>query len=256
MIFSLLSLFLLQCPSKTSEGIYEKHVYESSDGHELPYRILYPEKYSKSKSYPVLLFLHGAGERGNDNESQLAHISGKFQTDQFRHDYPAIVIFPQCAEDDSWAYVERDNGKWLVKDTDEVTPSMYAVIELMDQLMKELPIDRSRIYLTGLSMGGFGTFALLAQRPDWFAAAVPICGGGNKRYSYKYKDIPVWIFHGAKDPVVPVELSRELAEDFKGRKMNVRYTEYPEGGHDVWNRAWDEPALLPWLFSKVKQTKE
>lgn len=255
-MISLCSIFLLQCPSSNKGRSYEKFVFESSDGHELPYRVLFPDNYSKNKEYPVILFLHGAGERGNDNEKQLVHIADKFLTDEFQENYPSIVLFPQCAEDDYWAFVNRENNQWLVEDTEKSTPSMEALMEMFLEFQQNNAVDKSRLYLAGLSMGGFGTYDLLVRRPDWFAAAIPICGGGNKRYTYKYKDVPLWMFHGAKDPVVPVSLSQELADDFRGRGMNFIYTEYPEGGHDVWTQAWEEPKLLPWLFGHYKVTKE
>jgi len=256
-ILSIVCTFLLQCgPKPDPSPTYEAHVFNSSSGHELPYRVLYPENYNKKKTYPLIVFLHGSGERGSDNEKQLKHIADKFQTAEFRKKYPSIILFPQCAEEDSWAVVKKHEGKWLVEDTEKTTPSMEALLEMILDFKRTNGVDKSRMYITGLSMGGFGTFDLLVRRPEWFAAAVPICGGGNKRYSYKYKDVPIWMFHGAKDPVVPVSLSQELADDFRGRQMNYRYTEYPEGEHDVWHKAWVEPDLLPWLFAQSRITQE
>lgn len=249
LLISLLSTFLIACPAKKNERVYKSFTYEASSGLKLPYRVLFPDNYDKSNHYPLLLFLHGAGERGNDNEKQLVHIASKFTSDEYQEKHPSIIIFPQCPENDYWAHVNRDDGKWLVEDTDKATPSMEAVMEMLNDFKRTEAVDKSRMYVTGLSMGGFGTYDLLSRRPNWFAAAIPICGGGNKRYSYKYSHVPIWLFHGAKDPVVPVTLSRELADDFRGRSMRVRYTEYPEGGHDVWTQAWNEEKLLPWLFS-------
>jgi len=239
---------------KTSQ--YEAMNFTAADGHDLPYRILLPENYSKVKDYPLLVFLHGSGERGNDNTKQLAHISSNFLTEDFRKNYPAIIVFPQCAESDTWSPVDEVDGKWFVGQAQNATPSMQALTELLDELIVKYPIQRNRMYVAGLSMGGFGTMELLNRMPETFAAAVSICGGGNRRMVHKYIEVPIWLFHGAKDPVVPVDLSRELATEFNGRNMEYNYTEYPDGGHDVWNKAWDEPKLIPWIFSKKRKTKE
>jgi predicted peptidase len=126
-------------------------------------------------------------------------------------------------------------------------------MELLDKVAKDKHIDASRIYIGGLSMGGFGTFDLLARRPELFAAAVPVCGGADLEKAASYKSVPIWVFHGAKDPVVPADLSRSLIKVIEQAGGSPRYTEYPEGGHDVWNMAIREPELLPWLFNQKKQ---
>ena len=255
-LFSMITFLMIQCPSETTERSFEKHVFTSEAGHELPFRVLYPDNYSKNKNYPLVLFLHGSGERGSDNEAQLVHIASSFMTDEYQSKYPSIIIFPQCAKDDRWAPVEIINGQWTIGDSMNPKPSLQAVIEMLDQFIIDNPVDRSRMYLGGLSMGGFGTLDLLNRRPNMFAAAIPICGGGNKRYTYKYEHVPIWMFHGAKDPVVPVSLSREMSDEFRIRDMDYKYTEYPEGGHDIWNKAWSEPGLLPWIFSKKRITEQ
>ena len=254
--FSLISFLMIQCPSKNIERSFEKHIFYSDDGQELPYRVLFPDNYSKNKNYPLVLFLHGSGERGRDNEAQLQHIASSFMTDEYQAKYPSIIIFPQCPLEDYWAPVDVVNGKWTISEKPNPQPAMRALIELVDQFIIDFPVDRSRMYLAGLSMGGFGTLDLLSRRPNMFAAAIPICGGGNKRFTYKYEQTPIWMFHGAKDPVVPVSLSQEMVDEFRIRNMDYKYTEYPEGGHDVWNKAWSEPELLPWLFSKNRITEQ
>ena len=253
LLFGMLGLMFMQCPSKKMERNYEKKLFVSSEGQELPYRILYPDNYSKKKKYPLILFLHGSGERGSDNEAQLVHIAPKFLSDDFQSKHPSIVVFPQCSADDTWTQVERTDSKWTVSSSDTITAPMQAVVEWMDDFLENEAVDRQRIYLSGLSMGGFGTYDLLSRKPEWFAAAIPICGGGNRRNIGLYEDVPIWIFHGKKDPVVPVSLSQEMADEFKLRKMNYRYTEYPEGTHDVWSQAWNEPDIINWLFSQQKQ---
>jgi predicted peptidase len=253
LLTTLAMIFMAQCPSPNKERTFEKKTFNSISGQELPYRILFPDNYNHRESYPLIVFLHGSGERGNDNEAQLTHIAPSFLTDNFQEKYPSIILFPQCASEDTWAEVDVQENVWQVKDSEKATPSMESLIELIDQIIQEHGVAKTQIYIAGLSMGGFGTYDILSRRPDLFAAGISICGGGNKRYVYKYDDVSMWVFHGAKDPVVPVFLSQEMAESFGARQMDYKYTEYPEGAHDVWNQAWAEPDLLPWLFSKKKQ---
>ena len=255
--FGLISVFFMQCPAKNDNRSFKSEVFTSSEGHELPLRILYPDNYSKSKSYPMLIFLHGSGERGSNNQDQLVHIAPSFLTDEFQAKHEAIIVFPQCAENDSWARMEeKEEGSWLVQSDKPATSSTEALFEWINVFKMETSIDPTRTYLAGLSMGGFGTMDILYRRPNMFAAAVPICGGGNYRFTSTIRQVPIWIFHGAKDPLVPVSLSRSIAESCKALNMNYRYTEYPEGGHDVWNKAWEEPGLVDWIFSQQLQTSE
>jgi len=132
---------------------------------------------------------------------------------------------------------------------------MEGVIELLDHILRDSNIDKSRVYVGGLSMGGFGTLDLLHRRPELFAAAMPICGGADFGKVDKFKEIPLWIFHGAKDTVVPADLSRELIKVLNEMGSTPKYTEYPEGGHGIWNDAIRDPELLPWLFNQKKVLK-
>ena len=221
----------------------------------MPYRLLKPDNVESNKSYPLIIFLHGSGERGNDNELQLSHIAPSFLEDDFMNKYPSFVIFPQCPKTQTWASVNTVDDKWYVGESNDPQPAGQAVLDLIDDFIRTNRVDRSRIYIAGLSMGGFGSLDLIRHKTDFFAGAVSICGGGNRRYVDTYRELPIWLFHGAKDPVVPVNLSQEMATEFEGRKMDYRYTEYPEGGHDVWNQAWSDPELIPWLFSKQRITE-
>lgn len=255
--FGLISIFFMQCPAKNEERSYKAEVFTSSEGHELPIRILYPDNYSNSKSYPMLIFLHGVGERGNNNQNQLVHIAPRFMTDDFQKKHEAIIVFPQCAEGDSWApYGEGETGSWLIQSDKPATISTQALLEWINIFTAETSVDPTQMYLAGLSMGGFGTMDILYRRPNMFAAAVAICGGGNSRFQSKFKHVPLWIFHGAKDLVIPVALSRKIVESCKALEMDYRYTEYPEGGHDVWNQAWSEPELVDWIFSHKLEKQE
>lgn len=226
----------------------------------LPYRIMYPKNYDVKKQYPLLLFLHGAGERGNNNEVQLVHGAKLFADSANRIKFPAIVVFPQCPLNDFWANIK------IIKARTDSTPSQFEyasageprksltlVSQLMDSLARLKTVNNKRIYIGGLSMGGMGTFEMLWRKPDFFAAAFPICGGGATSTAAVYgRNFPIWIFHGAKDPVVDVNDSRKMAEALKTAGAKVRYSEYPTVGHDSWTNAFAEGDLLPWLFSQKK----
>ncbi len=226
--------------------LFEKKVYTDAQGHELPLRLLKPEHYDPKEKYPLVLFLHGAGERGTDNDKQLIHGVREFAKEENRKKYPCFVIAPQCPTGDRWA-------DWSAKRLpDQPLPPMRLVIEMLKKAQKEYSIDPQRIYVTGLSMGGFGTFDLIERHPDWFAAAVPICGGGDVSAAPKIAKIPLWIFHGAKDKVVPVTNSRDMVEAVKKAGGHPRYTEYPDAGHDSWTATYKDPELYTWLFAQKK----
>jgi predicted peptidase len=258
-------LFLLACIvfsplSGQDFSAYLQRNYIGADGDTLLYRVLMPESYQQGKKYPLVLFLHGAGERGNDNESQLVHGSKLFLQPDLRKQYPAIVVFPQCPKDGYWARVERnaERQQWDFPFHETPGNAMGLVIQLLDELIRTEQVDTSRLYVGGLSMGGMGTFELLARQPQRFAAAIPICGGSNPLLAPLYAPhTPLWIFHGDADVVVPVALSRKMAEAARRAGGQVRYTEYPGVNHNSWDPAFAEPDLLKWLFShKMKKAKK
>ncbi len=221
-------------------------------------RILTPLNFSPNKKFPLLIFLHGAGERGSDNEKQLAWGADLFLDSLNRIKYPAVVVFPQCPENEAWASLKRAQARDSLGgfdfDTAAAQPKTAAmVIRFIDSLVVKPGIDASRVYLGGLSMGGFGTFEFLWRRPDLFTAAFPICGGGSPAKVHSYaKKLPIWIFHGDADPVVPVLHSRRMVKALQQPSAEVKYTEYPGVGHDSWKNAFAEPGLLEWVFSKNK----
>lgn len=227
----------------------------------LLYRVQFPFHYNPDKKYPLVLFLHGAGERGNDNEAQLFWGATLFSDSANRSRYPAIVIFPQCPKEEFWALLNLpERPRVYPADIFTVgsgTPpgkALALVMELLDSLLNSGSIKSNRIYLGGLSMGGMGTFELLWRRPSLFAAALPICGGGDPdRVSSYAPHTAVWAFHGDKDPVVPPELSRIMVEALKKAGGRVKYSEYPGVGHDSWKNAFSEPELLPWLFRQKRR---
>ena len=238
--------------------IYQKKEFVFAEGKTLPYRILYPANYDKTKKYPLLLFLHGAGERGKDNEKQLAWGSKLFITEENRKNFPAIVVFPQCPEESFWAVMKTDQTKQPPERTFDYTVEpnwpLTAANELVKKISKEEGVDKSRIYISGLSMGGMGTFESVYRYPDVYAAALPICGGGDvNHYDKRVAKVPFWVFHGAADAVVDVKLSQEMVEKLKSLKAEVRYSEYPGVNHDSWKNAFAEPDYLSWMLLHKKK---
>jgi predicted peptidase len=256
-------IFLLLMGAKASSqdlGEYTYAVFRERNN-TLPYRMLMPLQFDSTKKYPILIFLHGANEKGLDNESQL-NIGGRFflQKDNRVH-FPAIVIFPQCPADDSWAYFETTldsisglANKWHFPFRKEPTATSGLLKHLLDSLIQLKYVDVSKIYIGGLSQGGMGVFDLIARYPHLFAAAFPICGAG-KIASAKYfaNEVAVWIFHGEADDIVPPRFSRDYFKQLKKLGADVQYTEYPGVHHNSWVNAFNEKGLLPWLFSKSKK---
>lgn len=226
----------------------------------LSYRILFPQNYDSSKQYPLVLFLHGAGQRGKDNQKQLVNGASLFLKEANRTRFPAIVIFPQCSMNDFWARTRvlrtsTDSTPFRFEYLTDVpmNKGLNLVSQLLDSFASTKSIDNKKIYVGGLSMGGMGTFELLWRKPNFFAAAFPICGGGNPSTVSLYgKNFPVWIFHGDKDQVVDVNDSRKMVAALKVAEAKAKYTEYPGVKHDSWKKAFQEPQLLPWLFSQKK----
>lgn len=225
----------------------------------LPYRILYPEDYNPNQTYPLILVLHGAGERGRNNEAQLVHGARMFLRPEYRQQFPAIVVFPQCPPEDYWSNVnivyspDSSSRTFNFRKGGKPTKALKTVMALIKELEKSGSTDKSRMYLGGLSMGGMGTFELLRRKPDTFAAAFPICGGGHPAGAKKYaKKVNLWVFHGEEDSVVPVEKSTVMVEAIRQAGGEVKYTMYPGVNHNSWDYAFAEPELLPWLFSNHK----
>lgn len=230
------------------EEIFEARVHVSEDGDSLQYRILLPEEFEEDRTYPMVLFLHGMGERGNDNTAQLTWGVGAFAKKEFRQDHPAIVIAPQAPDDDYWANLNwREEGTDLME---EPTKPLQLAYELVQKISGEMPVDMNRIYITGLSMGGFGTWDLITRYPETFAAAMPVCGGGDPTKAHLLKDLPIWNFHGAQDDVVPVELSRKMIDALQMAGGTPGYTEYPHVDHFSWIPAYRDRFALDWLFDQ------
>jgi len=228
----------------------EKRVFHNAQRESIPYRLFVPKGYEAAKRYPLILFLHGAGERGADNEAQLVHaqvlclVSGEAAAK-----HPCFLVAPQCPDKVKWVEVAWDSKKPHHTPA-QPSVAMRLTLELLDALEKEFPIDPARRYVTGLSMGGFGTLDACLRRPGYFAAAIPVCGGADDSRSKDFAGTSFWIFHGGSDGVVPTGRSRSIYHLLKAAGAEAKYTEYPGVGHNAWSKAYNEPGLAKWLFAQ------
>ncbi|MEL6122888.1 MAG: prolyl oligopeptidase family serine peptidase [Bacteroidota bacterium] len=253
----LLTAFLLSMLSLQAQGTFEKHEYVASNGLLLPYQMLEPVK--DQKHYPLVIFLHGAGERGGDNEAQMTHGSSWFTSTDALQNYPSYVIFPQCRAGSYWASADVDRSSYPVDlsfdyKQKSTTADLQAVMDLIQEMTASFPIDDRRIYVMGLSMGGMGTFEIVHRMPRTFAAAIPICGGGDSGgYTRLARKVPFWIFHGDADTVVDVTESRDMVDALRKKKFKaIKYTEYPGVGHNSWDNAFAEPDLYYWMYDQER----
>lgn len=234
-------------------GRYEARQYADAEGAKLLYRLLKPKDYDPQTKYPLVLFLHGAGERGDDNIRQLVHGMNDFASDEIMAKYPCFVVAPQCPKEQKWVDVN-----WSAPSHE--TPALAAgplrlSMEAIASLEKEFAIDPARIYVTGLSMGGYGTWDAIARYSGRFAAAAPICGGGDPAQAKKIASTPIWAFHGGKDGVVNPKRSRDMIEAIKAAGGTPKYTEYPDAGHDSWTATYKNPEFFAWLFAQRRANK-
>lgn len=236
----------------------EQYAYKynvTSNGEDtLYYRCLQPDNLCSGKKYPLVLFLHGAGERGNDNETQLKHGSGLFLNPVNREKFPAFVIFPQCPKKNFGPFIAEPSNfdGSSFPETFEMSPFIIQVKNLLDDYMNKPEVDKSRIYVIGLSMGGMGVYDMVCRFPDLFAAAVSICGSVNVQRLPKAKKVCFRIFHGEKDTAVPVECSRQAYEVLKRCGAKVEYIEFYGCDHFSWNPAFNFPDFMDWLFEQQK----
>jgi predicted peptidase len=215
--------------SDVKTGFVNK-IYKGADG-ESKYVVFVPKDYTGDKEFPVILFLHGAGSTGDDGQKQIKGGIAKAIRDK-KEKFPFITIFPQ-AHTRGWNATNA-NGK--------------NAIGILEEVQKEYKTDKKRVYLTGLSMGGFGTWNFAAAYPDKWAAIAPICGGGNPATAAKFKDVPCWCFHGDADKQVSVELSRKMIKALKDAGGNPKYDEYPGVDHNSWDRAYANAELYTWFL--------
>jgi predicted peptidase len=200
----------------------------------MKYLLYLPKDYQQKPAWPLVLFLHGAGERGDDLDLVKKH--GPPKLIAAGKDFPCIVVSPQCPKEGWWEPMELK--------------------ALLDEIVEKYKVDPDRIYVTGLSMGGFGTWTLAAYQPDRFAALAPICGGGDPVWVKRFAHVPTWVFHGGKDPVVPLARSQAMVDAMKKSGGDVKFTVYPEAGHDSWTQAYDDPQFYDWLFQQKRSPKK
>lgn len=241
---------------------FEKKKYVHTNGDTLPYRILLPQNYDHRIAYPLVVYLHGSGERGNDNQSQLIN-GGPQLLYEKRKDYPAIVVAPQCPADQFWSDVdmqtvqENDSTKqvFTFPVSGPNTRPMEALLGLLPAIEKEYKIKPDQRYVFGLSMGGMATFELVKLLPDYFAAAMPICGGANPEIAPTIRHTAFWVFHGMLDDVLPYQLSEQIVLALQAiyDREEVVSTFYPQSGHNSWDAAFAEPDFLQWMFSKKRR---
>lgn len=243
---AILFLFSILTASLSAQDMPKNQVaksFKASATHELAlqYLLFLPKGYDEngSKKWPLMLFLHGAGERGTNLNKVTVHGPPKIVKNQT--DFPFVLVSPQCPSGQTW---------------DDET-----VLALLDDVIKTYKIDPRRVYLTGLSMGGFGTWSLAINHPDRFAAVAPICGGGStinillpgQGKQSALRNLPIWAFHGAKDPVVKLYESERMVEAFKAAgNTNVQLTVYPEAGHDSWTETYNNDELYKWFLRQSR----
>lgn len=262
--FLCLILFLsaLSLPAFAEEGetggtvnmteLFEARSFTSTKGTKINYRIFFPKNYDTQMKYPLILFLHGLGQRGNDNSAQLSlGICEPFKNPNSEI-YNCIVIAPQCPGDALWVDTKELWGLYCSYDSTKVkeTAPLAAVAELFCKVRDENAVDKNRVYVTGISMGGFGTWDLLVRHSELFTAAMPLCGGADYRKANVIKEIPIWTFHGQKDEVVPCKGTEKMVEALKKVNGNITYTPYPEHGHNIWEDVYKREDIFPWLLSQ------
>ncbi len=250
----ILALALPACAQFAVEEALKPCVYTNELGETFACRLSAPQFPQKGKKYPLVLFLHGSGECGTDNRRQLGVGLPALMASLRQRPEPVMVLAPQC-----------QNGNWWVRRlamtpdyaaSSEPSPSLEVALEMCRHLVAERQADPDRLYITGLSLGGFGTWDAMQREPGLFAAAIPICGGGDMRRVQELRRLPLWVFHGKDDKNVPVDCSRRLVSLLKqiGHRK-VRYTEYEGAGHNVWDRTYANAEVIDWLLRQTRKPK-
>ena len=230
------------------EAIFEAREYVDARGARLPYRLAQPAAVEPGVAYPLVIFLHGAGERGVDNRHQCVHGLPAMAGEEFRRRRPCYILAPQCPPESKWVDVAWADDRHAM--TPEPAVPLRQTLETVAQLRAELPIDPRRIYATGLSMGGYGAWDLAQRFPELLAAAVPICGGGDETLAPRLVGLPVWAFHGGDDDVVKPVRSQRMVAALRAAGGTPAYTEYEGVGHDAWTATYENRLLWDWLFAQ------
>ena len=242
-----LVLMLLSTPSihaqktKKSGGKnpYVNEKFTAKDGTSIEYKIMAPKTIEDGRKYPLILALHG---RGGSTAA-----AAKLASTELREKFPCFVMVPESTKDGNWVQSPRRAKK--KKSSKAMLP---AALEALDALIKKHPIDTNRIYVTGQSMGGVGTFGAISLRPKMFAAAIPVAGGWDPAEADKLKNIPIWVFHGDNDKVVPTQYSQDMVAALKEAGGSPKYTEFKGVGHSSWGRTYDSSDTWDWLFKQKK----
>lgn len=232
-------------------GMFEAREYRDASGGVLKYRLHVPGGLKPGQKIPFILQIHGMGSRGSDNSAQLKNgVPGIMAHAEMRF-MQLIVLAPQCPDDSYW--VETDFGKPSHSMAPNPSRPMKMLLELLEKSLSELPVDMSRIYVSGISMGGFASWEVLQRKGHLFAGALIVCGGGDVSFAPQLKDIPIWCTHGDADTAVLPTRSRAMRDAISAAGGNVILSEYPGFGHDVWTPTYSNPAYLDWLFTQRKR---
>jgi|TARA_B100000768_G_scaffold93948_2_gene87867 predicted peptidase len=250
LIYLSLSILPFQLSPLWADTNFQPKQFKSDIDGNLNYRIYIPTDIADNKVYPLIVFLHGAGERGSNNTSQLTHGVRSILDYSKASNEPAIIIAAQVPTGEQWV-----NTSW--NEDSHVMPkapsrSMTLLVSLIKKIITNNPIDEDRIYVTGLSMGGFGTWDIVQRMPNFFAAAIPVCGGGDTREAESIKQVPIWAFHGDSDIVVKTQRSRDMIDALQAVGGEPKYTEYEGVEHDSWTMTYTDKNVLSWLFSQKK----
>ena len=223
--------------------------FEGKTGESIDYQLLKPRNYDPAKQYPLVVFLHGSGGRGPANIRNAidADTPARLATDAVSGQHEAFYLVPQCPGPNTWM-----SGDWRESRSSSRPSKQAVLLELVDDLVAKEGIDRSRLYVTGLSMGGFGTFSSVSARPNFWAAAVPVCGGWVKEDAKAFVDTPMWLFHGDQDTAVKVQYSRDMNQAIAAAGGDIQYTEYPGVKHNSWLKAYWEPDMWEWMFAQKR----
>ncbi len=242
----------LLLPNRTiaaQRTIFLPKIYQNSRRETMPYRLFIPRSYDKRKKYPLVLWLHGGAGRGNDNLKQIsggnAIGSHVWTLPENQSKHSCFVVAPQCPANELWATL----------DTAKPTDQMRLVLELLENLQRTFSLDAQRLHVAGQSMGGFGTWSVISQHPNMFAAAIPVCGGGDESAAPKLTKMSIWAFHGEKDEAVSVERSRKMIAAIRQAGGMPEYTEYKDADHVIWDRVFSEPEVLSWVFAQNRAAK-
>ena len=235
---------------KTSE--FKALTFESKQTDlKMPYRLFTPKGYEPSQPYALILYLHGAGDRGTDNKKQFSQLTMWMARTKHQIETPAFILAPQCPPKPLWVDTPWKSGSYSVEQTPLSDP-MKVALEILDAVQAEYNIDPDRILVTGVSMGGFGVWDLVTRYPERFAAVMPVCGAGDPSKAKHISQVPAWIFHGEKDRVVPTRGAREIVKALQEAGATPRYVEYKDQAHGVWNDAYKDEQAMAWFFSQAR----